>query len=179
MTGSAPRRRRLGIHFELPYRRDEGGFSTHIPFIRFVLALRPHFDDLVLIGRVDSEPGREHYAVPFVVLREARGGRQQSAGSHLGQRELAHLQRGQAMARISQPRSQEERVRSEDREPPSSEAKSVTQCHIAQVGTRQAQGRRTRPIARSLRARRQSLPGIWLSALRASLRSPEGRLIMH
>src|SRR5215218_10401681 len=64
MTDSAPRRSRLGIYFELPYRRDEGGFSTHVPFIRFVLALRPHFDGLVLIGRVDPEPGREPYAVP-------------------------------------------------------------------------------------------------------------------
>ena len=64
MTDSAPRRSRLGIYFELPYRRDEGGFSTHVPFIRFALALRPHFDGLVLIGRVDPEPGREPYAVP-------------------------------------------------------------------------------------------------------------------
>src|SRR5829696_579520 len=64
MTDSAPRRSRLGIYFELPYRRDESGFSTHVPFIRFVLALRPHFDGLVLIGRVDPEPGREPYAVP-------------------------------------------------------------------------------------------------------------------
>jgi glycosyltransferase involved in cell wall biosynthesis len=64
MTDSAPRSTRLGIFFELPYRRDNGGFSTHIPFIRFVLALRPYFDGLVLIGRVDPEPGREPYAVP-------------------------------------------------------------------------------------------------------------------
>src|SRR5919112_143016 len=64
MTGSALRRGRLGIFFEIPFRRDEGGFSTHVPFIRFVLALRPHLDGLVLIGRVDPKPGREHYAVP-------------------------------------------------------------------------------------------------------------------
>jgi glycosyltransferase involved in cell wall biosynthesis len=64
MTGSALRRGRLGIFFEIPFRRDEGGFSTHVPFIRFVLALRPHFADLVLVGRVDPEPGREPYAVP-------------------------------------------------------------------------------------------------------------------
>src|SRR5215210_8653998 len=61
---TTPRSRRLGIYFELPYQRDEGGFSTHVPFIRFVLALRPHFDGLVLIGRVDPESGREHYAIP-------------------------------------------------------------------------------------------------------------------
>src|SRR5215211_2674566 len=64
MTDSARRHTRLGIYFEVPYRRDEAGFSTHVPFIRFVLALRPHFDGLVLIGRVDPKPGREHYAVP-------------------------------------------------------------------------------------------------------------------
>src|SRR5829696_8704682 len=64
MPDFAPQRGRLGIYFELPFRRDEGGFSTHVPFIRFVLALRPHFDGLVLIGRVDPEPGREPYAVP-------------------------------------------------------------------------------------------------------------------
>src|SRR5688572_21337852 len=63
MTGSALRHGRLGIFFEIPFRRDEGGFSTHVPFIRFVLALRPHFDGLVLIGRVDPEPGREPYVV--------------------------------------------------------------------------------------------------------------------
>src|SRR3712207_4229517 len=61
---TTPRRRRLGVYFELPYRRDEGGLSTHVPFIRFVLALRPHFDGLVLIGRVDPEPGRAPYAIP-------------------------------------------------------------------------------------------------------------------
>jgi glycosyltransferase involved in cell wall biosynthesis len=64
MPDSAPQHRRLGIYFEIPFRRDESGFSTHVPFIRFVLALRPHFDALVLIGRVDPRPGREHYAVP-------------------------------------------------------------------------------------------------------------------
>src|SRR5215208_3725919 len=64
MPDFAPQHRRLGIYFEIPFRRDEGGFSTHVPFIRFVLALRPHFEGLVLIGRVDPKPGREHYAVP-------------------------------------------------------------------------------------------------------------------
>ncbi len=64
MSDSASRRNRLGIYFELPFRRDEGGFSTHVPFIRFVLALRPHFDGLVLVGRVDPEPGREPYVIP-------------------------------------------------------------------------------------------------------------------
>jgi glycosyltransferase involved in cell wall biosynthesis len=64
MPDSAPQHRRLGIYFEIPFRRDGSGFSTHVPFIRFVFALRPHFDGLVLIGRVDPKPGREHYPVP-------------------------------------------------------------------------------------------------------------------
>jgi glycosyltransferase involved in cell wall biosynthesis len=64
MPDSARQHDRLGIYFELPFQRDEGGFSTHVPFVRFVLALRPHFDRLVLIGRVDPEPGRGPYAVP-------------------------------------------------------------------------------------------------------------------
>ena len=64
MSHSAPQHRRLGVFFELPFRRDETGFSTHVPFIRFVLALRQHFDGLVLIGRVDPKPGRGPYAVP-------------------------------------------------------------------------------------------------------------------
>jgi glycosyltransferase involved in cell wall biosynthesis len=55
---------RLGVYFELPYRRDERGHSTDIAFVRFVLALEPYFERLVLIGRVDPEPGRAPYAVP-------------------------------------------------------------------------------------------------------------------
>ena len=38
-------------------------------------------------------------AVPFVVLREARRAGQEGFASHLGQRQLARLQRGQALAR--------------------------------------------------------------------------------
>ncbi len=71
MSDSAPQHRRLGIYFEIPFRRDEAGLSTHIPFIRFALALGSHFDDLVLIGRVDPEPGREPYATsPGCTLAE-------------------------------------------------------------------------------------------------------------
>jgi hypothetical protein len=73
---------------------------------------------------------------------------------HLGQRELACLQGGQALARKTQPPGQGERQRSwgEDRELPSSEAESVAERHRAEVGTRQAQGRRARRVAWSLRA---------------------------
>ena len=55
---------RLGVYFELPYRRDERGYSTEIAFIRFALAVGRHFDRLTLLGRVDPTPGRSPYAVP-------------------------------------------------------------------------------------------------------------------
>jgi glycosyltransferase involved in cell wall biosynthesis len=64
MPDPAPQHRRLGVYFEIPFRHDDDGYSTHVPFIRFVLALRPHFDGLLLIGRVDPVSGREPYAVP-------------------------------------------------------------------------------------------------------------------
>ena len=89
------------------------------------------------------------------------------------------LQGGQGLARFSQPPRQKERRGSEDRELPASEAESVAQRHRAKVGTRQAQGRRTRRVAWSLRACREGMPGVRLSSLRASLRYTEGRLIMH
>jgi hypothetical protein len=63
---------------------------------------------------------------------------------HLGQRFLARLQRGQTVARKTQPQSQGERRRGEDRELSSAQTESVAERHRAQVGTRQAQGRRTR-----------------------------------
>ena len=68
---------------------------------------------------------------------------------------------------------------SEDRRLPASEAESVAERHRAQVGTRQAQGRRAGGVARSIRACRKGVRGIRLSALRASNRSTEGRLSMH
>jgi hypothetical protein len=55
---------------------------------------------------------------------KARSGGQEGVGPHLGQRQLAHLQRGQALARISQPRSQGAWRRSEDRELPFAQAES-------------------------------------------------------
>lgn len=83
MSGSTAQHRRLGVYFEIPFRRDESGFSTHVPFIRFVLALKPYFDNLVLICRVDPKRGREHYAVPddvevaalphYASLKDTRG----------------------------------------------------------------------------------------------------------
>ena len=69
-------------------------------------------------------------------LREARRGWQEGPRSHLGQRQLARLQRGQAVARKTQPPRQGERRGSEDRRLPASEAEPVAELHRAQVGTR-------------------------------------------
>jgi glycosyltransferase involved in cell wall biosynthesis len=55
---------KLAVYLELPYRRDEHGYSADRAFVRFLLALRPHVDALVLIGRVDPQPGRAAYAIP-------------------------------------------------------------------------------------------------------------------
>src|SRR5688572_9418035 len=114
-----------------------------------------------------------------MVCREARTDRQEDPASDLGQRELACLQRGEAVARKTQPPGQGERKRSEDRELPSAKAESVAERHRAQVGAWQAQSSRTRRTAWSLRTRRQGLPSLRLSALRASLHFPGGRLIVH
>ncbi len=46
--------------------------------------------------------------------------------------QLAHLQRGQRMDRLSQSSSQKELLRSEDHKLPSAQAEPVAQCHRAQ-----------------------------------------------
>ena len=98
---------------------------------------------------------------------------------HLGQRELACLQRGEEMARKTQPRSQRERGRGEDRELPASEAEPVAERDRAQVGARQAQGRGAGGAPRSIRACREGMRGLRLPSSRASHRRTGRRLIMH
>src|SRR5215211_8275913 len=133
------------------------------------------------LDKVRRRPTRERYndAVPFVVLRGARSGGQEGFAPHLGQRFLARLQRGQAMARQAQPPRQKQRRGGEDGELPSSQAEPVAERHRAQVGSWETKGRRIRRPAGILRARRQGLRGVRLSSSRASLHSPGGRLIMH
>ena len=58
---------KLAIYQELVYHRDERGYSTDRAFILFALALRAHFERLVLVGRVDPVPGRAAYAIPTEV----------------------------------------------------------------------------------------------------------------
>lgn len=55
---------RIGVYSDLVYRRDERGVSNNRAFIRFVTALPPRVEEVVLFGRVDPEPGRSPYAVP-------------------------------------------------------------------------------------------------------------------
>lgn len=52
------------MYLELAFRRDEQGYSADRAFVRFLLALRPHVERLVLLGRVDPEPGRAPYGIP-------------------------------------------------------------------------------------------------------------------
>src|SRR5215203_3318201 len=120
-----------------------------------------------------------NHPVPRMVPAKARRGGQEGSSSDLGQRQLARLQRGQAMARKTQPPSERERTRSEGPELSSAQAESVAERHRAQMGSWQAQSCRARRSARSLRTCRQSMPGFRLSSLRASVHSPGGRLIMH
>ena len=56
--------RRIAVYLELAFRRDERGYSADRAFVQFLLALRPHVDRLVLLGRADPEPGRVPYAIP-------------------------------------------------------------------------------------------------------------------
>ena len=63
------RRCRVGVFSDLLYRRDDDGLSTHQAFIRFVTALPPRVDEVVLFGRVRPEPERSHYAIPEAGVR--------------------------------------------------------------------------------------------------------------
>lgn len=60
---------RIGVYSDLVYRQDAHGMSNNRAFIRFVTALPPRVDEVVLFGRVDPEPGRSHYAVPDGAVR--------------------------------------------------------------------------------------------------------------
>ena len=55
---------RLAIFTDYTYRRDADGLSGERAFVRYMTALRPYTDRLVLIGREHPEPGRSHYAIP-------------------------------------------------------------------------------------------------------------------
>ena len=54
---------RLGVYADLDYRAENGTISTDRAFIRFVAALPPRVDELVVFGRLDPKPGRAPYAL--------------------------------------------------------------------------------------------------------------------
>src|SRR5918912_2963810 len=91
-----------------------------------------------------------NHAVPLVVLGGARKARQEGSSADLGQRLLAHLQRGLQVARKAQPEGQKQRGGSEDRQLPFAETKSVAERHRAEVGAWQAEGCGVRWAARCL-----------------------------
>ncbi len=55
---------RLAIYTDYTYLRDADGLSGERAFVRYMTALGPHTERLVLVGRERPEPGRSHYAIP-------------------------------------------------------------------------------------------------------------------
>jgi glycosyltransferase involved in cell wall biosynthesis len=60
---------RLGVYSDLKYRRDDAGLSTDRAFIRFVTALPPRVEEVVIFGRLDPERGRYPYVLPTEGVR--------------------------------------------------------------------------------------------------------------
>ena len=55
---------RVAVYSDFPYRRDTEGVSCDESFVLFACALARRADRLVLVGRLDPEPGRAAYGVP-------------------------------------------------------------------------------------------------------------------
>ena len=68
---------RLAVHTDQAYRRDERGITTARSFVSFLGAVGEHCDELVVLGRLVPEPGREPHALPdgtrFVCLADHGG----------------------------------------------------------------------------------------------------------
>lgn len=62
-------RLRLGLYSDLTYRRRDGVVSTNGAFIRFVTSLPPRLDEVVILGRLDPEPGAGPYPLPGAGVR--------------------------------------------------------------------------------------------------------------
>ncbi len=52
---------RLAVYTDYEYRSDGKHRYGQRAFVVFLEALRPHVDRLVLVGRIDPQPGRSHY----------------------------------------------------------------------------------------------------------------------
>lgn len=63
---------RLAVYTDYSYKQDAQGVTGERAFVRFMTALRPLVERLVLVGRLDVQPGRSHYplgeGVEFVGL---------------------------------------------------------------------------------------------------------------
>jgi glycosyltransferase involved in cell wall biosynthesis len=55
---------RLAVYTDYKYRRDDTGVYAEKAFTLFVARLAEKVDGLVLLGRVDPEPGKWHYRLP-------------------------------------------------------------------------------------------------------------------
>jgi glycosyltransferase involved in cell wall biosynthesis len=55
---------RLAVYTDYKYRRDDAGVYAEKAFTLFIARLADQLDGLVLLGRVDPEPGRWHYRLP-------------------------------------------------------------------------------------------------------------------
>jgi len=61
---------RLGVYSDLIYRRaGDGTVSADRAFIRFVTALPPRVDEVVVFGRLDPTPGAYPYVLPTENVR--------------------------------------------------------------------------------------------------------------
>ena len=60
---------RVGVYSEQVYRRQGDTISTRRAFVRFVTALPPRVDEVVVFGRLDPEPGVEAYPLPTEGVR--------------------------------------------------------------------------------------------------------------
>jgi glycosyltransferase involved in cell wall biosynthesis len=60
---------RVGVYSDMVFRRDGDTLSTRQAFIRFVSALPPRVEEVVLFGRLDPVPGRATYVIPSQGVR--------------------------------------------------------------------------------------------------------------
>lgn len=58
---------RLGVYSDLRYRRSGGDLFADQAFVVFLAALSPWVDRLVLVGRLDPEPGHWPYRLPAAI----------------------------------------------------------------------------------------------------------------
>jgi len=68
---------RLAVHTDQAYRRDESGITTARSFVSFLGAVGRHCDELVILGRLVAQPGRDPHPLPadarFVALSDHGG----------------------------------------------------------------------------------------------------------